>query len=158
MSSVPTVPDNVALAIQACAVDTLQAGAEFDRVPILGRRRTNIQNDIDAAIDALGACIYVLPGLPLKFEVGSGTPYASLYELRVRVIETDTLNTSLPTAYELVEFVVRRLFGQDFAAIEGMSPLLPAEGSPVTPVEDPERVIYDVIWHTSLGYLPRVGA
>lgn len=156
MSAIPVVPTTLATVIQQCGVACLQSGAEFARVPIIGRRETNIQNDIEAAVAALGACIYVFPGLPASFSVGAGAPYADKYRLRVRCIELDVLNTTLPNVHELVEFVVRRMWGQTWTAVEGMNELLPIEGQPVVEIEDPERTIYDVIWETSVGYLPRI--
>lgn len=153
------VPDtSIATKIQECAVAHLQAGAEFSGVPILGRRVTNIENDIEQAINELGgACIYIPPGLPRRFTLGAGAPYADRYELRVRVIENVTLNQTLPPSQVLVEYVMRRLWGLAWPeAITGMNPLVPIEGEPVAEQPDPERLIFDVIWETSFGYMPRV--
>lgn len=145
----------VAKQLQDCAVAALAQGAEFAGVTILGRREKNIVDEIEAAVAQLGACVFVFPGLPVHF-LDATPPYAERYELRVRVIENPALNTTLPDAYELVEYVARRLFGQEWTAIQGMNPLVFAEGRPVAEVSDPERVIYDVIFQTSLGYLPRI--
>ena len=156
MSSVPD--DSVATAIQLAAVAALQAGAEFSGVPILGRRETNIANDIEQAINELGgACVYVMPGTPKSFTIGAGAPYADRYELRIRCIENDTLNSTLPPVLVLVEYVLRRLFGQQWPeAVPGMNPLYPAEGQPVVQQPDDARLIWDVVLETSLGLLPRV--
>lgn len=151
-------PDNltVAKALQNCAVDWLEAGAEFQGVPIIGRRRTNIVNDIEAAIAELGACVFVFPGLPVHF-LDTGAPTADRYQLRVRAIENPAVNTSLPDVFELVELVVRRLYGVDFEAIGLRNPLVfPAGGNAVAEVGDPERMIYDVLFETDAGYLPRI--
>lgn len=151
------VPDNatVAKALQDAALAWLQSGAEFTRVPIIGRRKGTIVNDIEAAIAAIGACIYVMPGLPIHFLDSSLT--ADRYELRVRVIEEPAINQALPDAYELVELVARRMWGKDFPAINLRNPLVwPESGRPVEPVSDAERVIYDVIFETDAGLLPRV--
>jgi hypothetical protein len=152
------VPDNgtIAKALQACAVAELQAGAEFARVPIIGRRKGTIANDIEAAIAELGACIFVFPGLPVRF-IASTPPVADLYELRIRAIESPAINATLPDVFELVELIVRRLYGRDFAAIGLRNPLVFSEGGrAVAEVPDPERLIYDVIFETDASYLPRV--
>ena len=155
----PVADTALATIIQECAVAALAAGAEFAGVPIIGRRVTNIENDIEQAINELGGtCLYVMPGLPTRFTVGAGAPYADRYELRVRVIENITLNQTLPPAQVLIEYVVRRLWGLQWPeAIPGMNPLLPIEGAAVVEQPDPERVVFDVIWETSFGYLPRIG-
>ncbi len=145
----------VAKAIQDCAVAALQAGAEFDGVPIIGRRKGNIVNDIESALAELGACIYVLPGLPVHF-IDATPPYADRYRLTVRCIEMPAINETLPDVFELVELVARRLFGQQWAGIEGMNPLVFTAGKPVDEIEQGERNVTDVIFETSLGFLPRV--
>jgi hypothetical protein len=156
LSNVPD--DSVASAIQACAVADLAAGAELAGVPVLGRRETNIANDIEQAINELGgACIYVLPGLPISFLATPGSAYADKYQVRIRCIESDTLNATLPPVQVLVERVVRRLYGRQWTAIEGMNPLMPIEGQAVVQQPDSDRLIYDVIMETSLGFLPRIG-
>ena len=95
-------PDSatVAKAIQDCGVACLQSGAEFARVPIIGRRKGNIVNDIESALAELGACVYVFPGLPVKF-IDSNPPYADRYQLRFRAIETPSINTALQDQLEL---------------------------------------------------------
>jgi hypothetical protein len=146
----------VAKALQNCAVAWLEAGAEFSGVPIIGRRRSNIVNDIEAAIAELGACIFVHPGLPVHF-IDAGTPVADRYQLRVRVIENPAINTALPDVFELVELVVRRLYGTDFPSIGVSNPLVfPQGGNAVAEVSDAERLIYDVLFETDIGFLPRV--
>jgi hypothetical protein len=154
-----STPDHntVAKAIQNCGVASLEAGAEFAGVPIIGRRKGTIVNDIEAAIAELGACIFVFPGLPVHF-IDAMPPYADRYELRVRIIENPAINETLPDAFELVELVARRLFGLQFESIEGMNPLVFADGKPVADQENGERLIYDVLFQTSLGFLPRVEA
>ncbi len=147
----------IAKALQNCAVDWLQAGAEFQGEPIIGRRRSNIVNDIESAVAELGACIFVFPGLPVSF-LNTGAPTADRYQLRVRAIENPALNTSLPDVFELVELIVRRLYGKDFDAIGLRNPLVfPSGGNAVADVGDPERLIYDVLFETDAGYLPRIG-
>ncbi len=152
-----TQPDNatVSKALQDCVTAWLQAGTEFTGVPTIGRRKGNIVGDIEAAVAELGACVFVFPGLPVHF-IDATPPYADRYQVRIRAIENPALNTVLPDCYELVELIVRRLFGMQFPAIEGMNPLVMLDGNPVAEVTDPERVIYDVVFETSLGFLPRV--
>jgi hypothetical protein len=155
---VSLVPNNgtIAKALQACAVDRLQAGAEFARVPIIGRRKGTIANDIEAAIAELGACIFVMPGLPVHF-IGLQAPTCDRYELRIRAIEDPAINQNLPDVWELVELIIRRMHGIDFDAIGLTNPIVfPESGNPVAEVSDPNRLIYDVIFETDAGYLPRV--
>jgi hypothetical protein len=126
------------------------------RVPVIGRRETNIQSDIDQAINELGgACIYVVPMLPLKFNVNLPGPFIDLAEIRIRCIENDTLNTALPSVYELVEAVVRDVCNLTLGTLP-LSQLAPAEPRPVEPVYDTERLIQDVIFHVNGSYAPRI--
>ncbi|MBI5770833.1 MAG: hypothetical protein HZA93_23855 [Verrucomicrobia bacterium] len=149
-------PDSatVAKALQDCVAADLAAGAEFTGVTILSRRKGTIAQDIEAALAEVGACIYVLPGLPLHF-LDAQPLVADRYEVRVRAIENPSLNATLPDAYELVELIARRLHGRDYTAIAGMAPLVFAE-RPIVEQSDPERIIHDVVFQTSLGLLPRV--
>lgn len=148
--------NTVAKALQACGVAWLEAGAEFSGVTVLGRRRGDIVSDIDSAVSALGSCVYVMPGLPLRFNAAD-TPYADLYELRVRCVENPALNTKSPDVFELVELVARRLYAHQFTAIQGINPLYLAENDPVREEDGGENLVYDVRFHTSLGFLPRIG-
>lgn len=133
--------------------DSLVRGGR--RVPVIGRRQTNIQSDIDQAINELGgACIYVPPMLPLRFNVNVPGPLIDLAEIRIRCIENDTLNTELPTVHELVEAVVRDLAHVSLGDLP-LSQLAPAD-RPVEEVSDPERLIYDVLWHVNGAYPPRI--
>lgn len=154
MSGLPN-SGTIAKASQDCLVDWLRAGAEFARVPIIGRRKGNITNDIEAAIAAIGACIYVMPGLPISF-ISSASPVADRYELRIRCIENKAINETLPDCEDLAEFVIRRVYGTDFSAIGLRNPLVFAPGRPVAPQEDGERDVVDVIFETDVAYPPRI--
>ena len=161
MSATPQI-DNAPLCLQAqlWIVEYLETRESLvrgtARVPVIGRRETNIQNDIDAAIDSLGACLYVLPLLPLRFNVNLPGPFVDVGELRIRCIENDTLNTTLPSVYELVEAVVRDLHGLRLQTLAAFSCLTLADGSPVERQADSERLIYDVVFHTRGAYAARL--
>lgn len=152
MSS-PTAAPTIAKDLQDASSAWLGAGAEFDGIPIVGRREKDIANDIQAAVAKLGICIYVFPGLPITVKDVVG-PYCDRYEQRMRVIEDVTLNTTKPDAYELTEYVIRRMHNQEFPdAIPGMNPFhAPESGKLVTPIEDEALRIFDIRLETSLGY------
>lgn len=161
MSTAPTI-DNSPLCVAAqlwlveylLTRDSLLRGTS--RVPVLGRRMTNIANDIDQAINELGgACVYVAPLLPLRFNLNLPGPYIDRGEIRVRCIENDTLNSTLPTVHELVEAVARDVTGLTIPNLP-LTALLPPDERPVEQVPDDERLIYDVVFHTSGAYAPRI--
>jgi len=161
VSDTPTIADApLCIAVQLWLVDYLNSrdslvrGAR--RVPVIGRRLTNIASDIEQAINELGgACIYVAPLLPLKFNVNLPGPYIDLAEIRIRCIENDTLNKELPSVFELVEAVVRDVAGLSLGELP-LSPLLPAEPRPVETIADPELLIQDVIFTVNGAYQPRI--
>lgn len=161
MSADPALQDApLCVAVQLWLVDVLSSCDAFvrdtRRVPVIDRRQTNIANDIDQAINELGgACIYVVPLLPTRFNVNVPGPYIDRGEIRVRCIENDTLNTALPSVYELVEAVARELTGRTIPDLP-ISTLFPAEGRPVEQIADDERLIFDVIFEVAGAYPARV--
>lgn len=149
--------DSLALSIrlQEAVVRYLKSRRRFAGVTILGRRKGIITNDIEAAVAELGACLYVLPGKPVKLNSNIPGPHAEIYEVRVRAIENPALNSSLPDAYELYEGALIELDQLQLTTIDGINPFYPAENNgDETP--DPERVIIDAIFYTSTT-LPQRG-
>lgn len=131
--------------------DSLLRGTR--RVPVLGRRKTNIADDIDAAIAELGACVYVLPMLPVKFNTNVPGPMIDQAEFRIRCIENDALNTELPDVYELIEAIVRDVHGLRVKPLAQFSCLALAD-RPVEQQPD-DRLIFDVIFNARGTYPPR---
>jgi hypothetical protein len=142
--------------IQDALVAYLAGRSELTGVSVLGRREKNIVNDVAAAIQRTGVCIYVFPALPVELNSNNPGPYCDKIEVRVRVHEHPQLNRSLPDAYELTELVVRLLDNQQFTAVAGLNPLF-WDGRPVQPAEDENLVIFDVIAFTSCGFTPLGG-
>jgi hypothetical protein len=148
-------PNSQAMAIktQEALVAFLRARQCFDSLGeagILGRRKGNIVNDIDAAVAELSVCIYVLPGKPVKLNPNLPGPYCDAYELRVRVIENPALNETKPSAYELYEFVLRETNGIGLQIDGVTSAIWPSENNG-DEQPDPERVIIDAILFCSLS-------
>lgn len=152
-----TERENLAIAIrtQEALVAYLKTRQCFDGITILGKKKGVITNEIDTAVaDLGGACIYVLPGKPVKVNPNLPGPYADQYELRIRCIENPALNSTLPTAYELYEFALRECNGIGLQIDAITCPLWPAENNG-DEQPDPERVIIDAIFYCSLGLPPR---
>lgn len=122
-------------------------------VPILQRRRGNIQADIEAALGGLGACLYVQPALPVEVNPNLSGPYCSVLEVRVQCYEVPTLNTTLPDVYELAELVLTGLHEADVSAAEGLAGANPLQCSrrPIEDVPDPSAVIFELTFTTSVG-------
>ena len=140
--------------IQDEAVTYLAAVTALAGVPIIGRRQKNIVNDVAAAIQRLGVCIYVFPPLPLSFNSNNPGPYVEKLACRFRVHEHPAINQTLPDAYELVELLARHLDCKQFTAVDGLNPLWWAE-NPVTFEQDDNLVIFDLHALTSCGLTPR---
>lgn len=149
-------PFTLAKALQDALVAFLTDAEEMPGlvgVPVVGRRKGIITNDIEAVVAALGACIYVFPGLPAEVNKDLPGPFCNSLSIRVRCIETPSVNETLPDCYELVELVLTGLHEADFSASAGLAGLnqIQALANPVQPVEDEDRVIFDVLFSTSVG-------
>ena len=127
-------------------------------VPIVGRRKTNIVADIEEAVSqTTGICIVVLLPLPVEVNPNTPGPYVEQLECRVRVIENQALNSTLPEAAEVVEEVLVALHHYTFPEMLdrfGLN-LLTAASRAVEEVPDPERAIFDCVFSASCGYRPR---
>lgn len=140
--------------IQDAVVTLLAAAPELAGVSVLGRRKNNIVNDVAAAIQKCGVCLYVFPALPVELNSNNSGPVCERIEVRVRIHEHPQLNRSLPDAYELAEYVLRILNLHSFGTIAGLNPLYWAE-NPVQPAEDDALVIFDIVAFTSGSLEPR---
>jgi hypothetical protein len=141
--------------IQDAVTAYLAARVALEGVTVIGKRTADIVSDIDSAVgSAGGVCIYVFPALPIEVKPNIPGPYVSAFEIRIRCIEAANLNTSLPDCFELVEEVLTALHLKAFSEVAGLN-LLSTRPKPVEEIADPERTIYDVVFHASAGYSPR---
>jgi hypothetical protein len=138
-------------AIQDELAALLAALPSLAGVPVIGRRRGIIANDIEAEVSKLGACLYVFPALPIRVNKNLPGPYVEQMEIRVRVIEIPSMNSTLPDAHELVEIVLRTLHHRKIEAVPGENEITVDE-LPIRDVEDPDAVVMDVIFSVSTGY------
>lgn len=135
--------------IQDAIVAFLKTIPVLAGVPVIGRRKGNITNDIEAAVSAIGACIYVFPALPVDVNPNLPGPYADKMEIRVRVIEAPSINTTLPDAYELTEFVLTFLNQKQLEGVDGLNPIS-CTSKPVEEIQD-DNQIFDITFTTSVG-------
>jgi hypothetical protein len=150
-----TENQSMAIKTQEALAAYLQSRQCFHGITVLARRKGNIVSDIDAAVAELGACVYVLPGKPVKLNANLPGPVADAYELRVRSIENPALNETKPSAYELYEFALREITGMGLQIAGITSAIWPAENNG-DEQPDPERIIIDAIFYCSLGLPERV--
>jgi hypothetical protein len=143
----------LAKTLQDAVVAHLSAQPALAGVPVIGRRRGIITNDIEAAVAEVGACIFVFPALPEQVNPNLPGPYCEALALRVRCIEVPALNSTLPDAYELAELVLTSLHEVSFAATAGLVGINPLQclPAPLEDLADDERVIFDVRFTTSVG-------
>lgn len=137
--------------IQDAVVGALAPLAGLAGVPLIGRRRGIITNDIEAAVAQIGVVVFVFPPLPTEVNPEAPGPYIDRYEIRVRVMEAPALNATLPDAYELAEHILRALHHLCLPAVPGGNPILAAR-TPIVEIDDPERLIFDLIFSVSTGY------
>ena len=125
-------------------------------VPVLGRRKGNITNDIDAALMTLGACLYVQPALSVEVNPNLPGPYVDRLQVRIRAIELPSINSTLPDAYELAEIVLTHLHEANFSGITGLEGINPLTclSRPIEEVADPEALFFDITFVTSVGLTP----
>jgi hypothetical protein len=152
-------PLTLAKALQDAVVAFLSALPDLDGVTVIGRRKGNIVNNIEAAVAQLGACIYVFPALPVRVNPNLSGPFCDELSVRVRCIEMPVINTTRPDCYELAEIVLTQLHEADFSASAGLAGVnhLQCLPEPVEDVPDDKRVIFDVRFRTSCG-LPAASA
>lgn len=126
---------------------------DYAGVPIVGRRRKTVANDIEAALSALGACIYIFPGLIRRVNKNAPGPYAESVQVRMRVIELPDFNKTLPDAYELSEMLLVDFNELDLRQVEGLAGinLLSPLDEPIQDVPDEDYVMFDVLFDTSVG-------
>ncbi|MFA6289941.1 MAG: hypothetical protein WC661_21365 [Opitutaceae bacterium] len=126
---------------------------DYAGVPVIGRRKGVITNDIEAELATLGACLYVFPALPKKINKNLPGPYVEKLQVRIRVIEAPSINSTLPDAYELAEMILVDLTELNLSAVEGLAGINPLEplDTPIEEVPDDERVLFDITFETSVG-------
>ena len=145
-----SITSTVAKDVQDAVVAYLGAREELALVPVLGRRRSNIVNDIQAAINRAGVCVYVFPALPVRLNANNPGPYVDELMVRCRAIEHPTLNVRGPDVYEVVELLLRLLDRKTFA-IPNCNPLW-FDANPVQVADEAaELVQWDVVAYTSTG-------
>ncbi len=146
------------LELQEAVVAALGARVALRDVPIIGRRKTNIVADVEEAVNSIaGIALVVLVPLPVEINPNSPGPYVEKMEIRVRVIENQAINETLPSAAECVEEILCALHHYTFPqklADFGLN-LLVAADRPVDEIPDNERVLFDVIFTAACGYRPR---
>ncbi|MBC8011455.1 MAG: hypothetical protein H7067_15330 [Burkholderiales bacterium] len=147
------MPAPLSKLLQDTVVSHLTAIAALAGVPVVGRRKGIITNDIEAAVATIGACLYVFPALPVEVNPNLPGPYVSKLQIRVRAIEAPAINETLPDAYELAEAVLTGLHEANFAAVEGLEGINPVQclSRPIEEIADDERIIFDVTFETSGG-------
>jgi len=145
-------------AAQAAAVARLLALGELRGVPVLERIRNDVANDIDAALNSLGVCLYVFPALPIAINPELPGPWVDQLEVRVRVFEVPELNTTgLPNAYEIVEYVLAGLHHHCPRLVDQAENPFVARTTPVADVSDDEATIFDVTFTVAAGIQLRAG-
>lgn len=131
----------------------LEASALLPGIPLLYRREKEIENDIEAAINRLGACVYVLPVLPRRVTPGADFIFVEDGEVRVRVLENTVLNETGMDVYTLAERVALSLHGKNPGNLLADNLRL-QPGTAFELVEDPEAAVMDLIFTAAFQLAP----
>jgi hypothetical protein len=140
--------------LQEFVFSKLTERASLSDVTVLMRQPGQIQDAVDAAIAQLAVCLYVFPPLLLTANANNPGPYFDRIQIRVRCIENPVLNATGLDAYQLVELAHWSLNGQQPTNVDGVNPLAPDPNS-TREIDDPQLVIFDVLYNTSGGLTPR---
>lgn len=149
----PTPLTTLSKALQEAVAARLGEIATLAGVPVITRRRAELQSDIEAALGNLGACIQVLPALPVEVNPNLPGPYCSRLEIRVRAIENPLVASALPDAYELAETILTGLHEADLSAADGLAGANPlqCQARPIEDESDDETLVFTLTFTTSIG-------
>lgn len=136
------------LEIQEAVADRLRSRSAFAGVPVLTRRKGDILSDIEAALAELGACAYVFPPLPRGASANVPGPEFDRLELRVKIIESPTLNRTGVSAHALMEETLVAVHHWR-EPVRGM--LFYCDGEAVVPDDSAEETIFDCVFQTAFG-------
>jgi len=129
---------------QKALAEALKAHTGFPAaLAILARREKEVANDIEAAIEQQGICIYVMMPMPKRAtRTQNDIVFFESAECRIRVIERPKLNLGEFDGWDAMEQVILALQGINpdgiFAAPLGLMQ------HPVENVEDKTTRIFDV--------------
>jgi len=139
MSALGKMPEDVK--------NLLDGSAHISSVPVLVRRRGEILNDLEARINSLAICIFVMPVLPVSPLAGATFLFFERAEVRVRVCENRKINSTGVDVYEVVEGVCLALQGSNPGGVLSV----PLEVSSFELLEDEKGVQLDCIFRAVFG-------
>lgn len=117
------------------------------RIEFIERKEKSIENDIEASLAKLGACMFVMPVKPLEVQEGADFIFVKRGELRVRIIVDPTLNETGMDSPELAAQARLALHGSNPGNL--LADNLRLANPPVEEVEDPSAVVIDLIFHAA---------
>lgn len=122
----------------------LEAHPGLPTLPVLVRRSKEIENEIEEAVAKLGMCIYIMPILPRRITTGADFVFVEDGEVRVRLCSNPTIEELAIDVYEAMAQVTLCLHGTNPGGL--LADNLRLSGSPVELIEDPEAVIFDILF------------
>lgn len=136
------------LDIQEEAANRLRSRSAFADVEVLTRRKGDILNDIEAALGRLGIVAYVFPPLPKRANGNLPGPIFDELELRVKIIESPTLNQTAATAHGLMEDTCRALHHWRGPTNQN---LFYCDGDSIIPEDAAAETIFDIVFRSDFG-------